>query len=321
MKKKRKKQNKAWNIIPVAAITIFIIAGIIKICLPPEIPEITGDPSVNLGGDQQLPGDIPVAPSAPAGDPESTPAEPNAPAEEPNAPTDEPETPTEEPDAPAEEPETPAEEPETPSQSQTPEKPQTPEGTGEAYADVWSLILVNPTHSLPDGYKIELETVQGKYQMDSRAAGKAKEMIAAAKEDGVTLQVCSAYRSHSKQTTNFNTKLQSYLDKGWSYDEAYAKTATIIAVPGTSEHETGLALDIVTPSYQVLDAGYADTAAAKWLLENAADYGFILRFPKDKQDITKIIFEPWHYRYVGTEYSSQIMDSGLCLEEWLGQAE
>ena len=168
---------------------------------------------------------------------------------------------------------------------------------------------------------MELATVQGKYQMDVRAADKAKEMIAAAKKDGITLQVCSAYRSHQKQTDNFNAKLQTYLDKGWTYDEAYAKTATIIAVPGTSEHETGLALDIVTPSYQNLDSGYANTDAAKWLLENAADYGFILRFPKDKQDITKIIFEPWHYRYVGTEYSSRIMESGLCLEEWLGQID
>jgi D-alanyl-D-alanine carboxypeptidase len=157
--------------------------------------------------------------------------------------------------------------------------------------------------------------------MDYRAASKAKEMIADAKAEGIDLLVCSAYRSHDKQTTNFNNKLQSYLDKGWDYDEAYAKTATIIAVPGTSEHESGLALDIVTPSYQVLDAGYKNTKAAKWLLENAADYGFILRFPEDKQDITKIIFEPWHYRYVGEEYSHLIMDSGLCLEEWLGQVD
>ena len=93
----------------------------------------------------------------------------------------------------------------------------------------------------------------------------------------------------------------------------------MIAVPGTSEHHTGLAADIVTPTHQTLDPQFADTAAGKWLLEHAADYGFILRYPEDKQETTKIIYESWHYRYVGEEHAKAIKESGLCLEEYLEQ--
>ena len=98
-------------------------------------------------------------------------------------------------------------------------------------------------------------------------------------------------------------------------------TARLIAVPGTSEHETGLAADIVTPSYQRLDAGYAGTKAARWLLENAASYGFVLRYPEDKTEITGIDYEPWHYRYVGVEAAKEIMAQGLCLEEYAALRE
>ena len=102
-----------------------------------------------------------------------------------------------------------------------------------------------------------------------------------------------------------------------SISEAKVKAATIVAVPGTSEHNSGLAIDIITPSYQVLDEGFAETKAFRWLDANASKFGFILRFPKDKQDITKIIYEPWHYRYVGIETAPIIKASGLCLEEFL----
>ena len=103
-----------------------------------------------------------------------------------------------------------------------------------------------------------------------------------------------------------------------TYDQAAEKAKTINAYPGTSEHELGLAADIVTPSYQSLDSGYDQTDAFKWLVEHCADYGFILRYPKEKQDITKIIYEPWHYRYVGQEDAKIIMESGVTLEEYLG---
>ncbi len=184
----------------------------------------------------------------------------------------------------------------------------------------WKLILANPTHKLPDDFSIEEAPIQG-YTMDARAVGPAKEMIAAAKADGIDLLVCSAYRPISSQQRLFNNKVQEYLNQGYSQSEAEKIAATIVAIPGTSEHQTGLALDIVTPSYQSLDDGYADTAAAKWLKANAADYGFILRFPKDKEDITKIIFEPWHYRYVGVDAAKEIMSKGITLEEYLGEVD
>lgn len=194
-----------------------------------------------------------------------------------------------------------------------------PTGGEDFESDDWRLLLVNSTHPLPDGYTVDLATIQGGYEADSRVASAFKEMEQAAQADGIDLLVCSAYRSHEKQTTNFENDVQTLINQGYSEEEARATTATYIAVPGTSEHETGLAVDIVTPSYQNLDDGYADTAAAKWLKENAYKYGFILRYPKDKEDITKIIFEPWHYRYVGVEYATQIMQNGLCLEEFLGE--
>lgn len=184
------------------------------------------------------------------------------------------------------------------------------------------LVLANVDNPLPEDFEVgDLETVQGNYQLDSRAASYAREMIEDAKSEGITLQLCSAYRAISLQQTLFDNKYNEYISNGWTAEDAYAKTATIIAVPGTSEHQTGLCMDVVTPSYQVLDEGYADTDAAKWLAENAYKYGFILRYPKDKQEITKIIFEPWHYRFVGIENAKLIKDSGLCLEEYLDTLE
>ena len=181
----------------------------------------------------------------------------------------------------------------------------------------WNLILVNPDNKLPDDFSVSLATVSGNYQLDKRIANIAKVMVVAAKADGVSLQICSAFRSIEKQTTLYNKKVSKYQNQGMSISEAKVKAATIVAVPGTSEHNSGLAIDIITPSYQVLDEGFAETKAFRWLDANASKFGFILRFPKDKQDITKIIYEPWHYRYVGIETAPIIKASGLCLEEFL----
>lgn len=180
------------------------------------------------------------------------------------------------------------------------------------------LILANFENPLPDDFEVgDLEQVQGNYYLDSRAAEYAKKMISDAATSGIVLQVCSAYRAKDLQQRLFTNKYNEYIQNGLSESAAYAKTSTIIAIPGTSEHQTGLCMDIVTPSYQVLDSGYADTDAAKWLYENAHNYGFILRYPEDKQDITMIIFEPWHYRFVGVENAKLIKESGLCLEEYI----
>ena len=184
------------------------------------------------------------------------------------------------------------------------------------------LILVNAQHPMPEDYaSLELEKVQGDYQMDRRAAGPMRQMISDARTQGVELLLCSAYRTRARQEVNFQNSVNSYMTMGYSEDQAVMATARLIAVPGTSEHETGLAADIVTPSYQRLDAGYAGTAAARWLLENAASYGFVLRYPEDKTEITGIDFEPWHYRYVGAEAAKEIMSQGLCLEEYVALRE
>lgn len=200
-----------------------------------------------------------------------------------------------------------------------PIEPETPKNSAK---DDPLLVLANVDNPLPEDFEVgELEKVQGNYYLDVRAASYARQMIADAKKDGITLQLCSSYRSKDLQQTLFTNKYNYYISNGWEKEAAYAKTSTIIAIPGTSEHQTGLCMDVVTPSYQVLDAGYAETDAAKWLAENAYDYGFILRYPKDKQEITKIIFEPWHYRFVGIENAKLIKDSGLCLEEYLETLE
>lgn len=186
----------------------------------------------------------------------------------------------------------------------------------------WYMLLTNGTNPLPENYKFEEATVYSagrNWIVDARCAEDMKAMIAAAKKDGVSLIICSAYRSYELQEKNFNTKVQSYINKGYSKEDAVAKTATIIAVPGTSEHHTGLAADIVTPTYQNLNSGFEDTEAFKWLYANCAEFGFVLRYPKDKVDVTKIIYEPWHYRYVGKEAAQIMMSEGICFEEFLAK--
>ena len=181
------------------------------------------------------------------------------------------------------------------------------------------LLLANAENPLPQDWSIQTEEVQNGYEMDKRAAPAMREMIQAAKEDGVELMLCSAYRSIEKQQQLFDRSQQAYMEQGMSEEEAYAKTATETAIPGTSEHQTGLAADIVTPTYQMLDAGFADTPAGQWLSEHAAEYGFVLRYPQDKQEVTGIIYESWHYRFVGKTHAKLMKESGLCLEEYLQQ--
>ena len=196
-------------------------------------------------------------------------------------------------------------------------------GFRPAYADMdkreWNLILVNRDYILPDGYKPELEPSitndPDSAKLDYRVAPYYNEMYKAALKDGVELTPISGYRSVQRQTNNFENKIQKYIDDGYSKTEATQMAATIILPPGTSEHNAGLAMDICS-----LYESFENTDEFKWLSENAADYGFILRYPEDKQDITKIIYEPWHWRYVGVEAAKEMKASGQCLEEYLGVA-
>lgn len=185
------------------------------------------------------------------------------------------------------------------------------------------LILVNPWHRIPDDYTLDLETVQGDYKMNKLAAAAAKDLIAAAAKDGCSLRVCSGYRTVEKSRELYERKVRQYLDAG--YGEAAAKTeaAKWVAPPGTSEHHTGLAMDIVSADYfdyyADLEHDFEKFDEFGWLIAHCAEYGFILRYPEDKQDVTGITYEPWHYRYVGKETAGVIMSRGLCLEEYLEQ--
>jgi D-alanyl-D-alanine carboxypeptidase len=133
--------------------------------------------------------------------------------------------------------------------------------------------------------------------------------------------VCSAYRTHATQVRLHNNKIARLRSAGYSYERAVKEAGRWVAVPGTSEHETGLALDIMSYSYQVLDEKQENTAEQKWFMEHCWEYGFILRYPKDKTEITGIGYEPWHYRYVGREAAAEMKELGLCLEEYIQTLE
>ena len=127
----------------------------------------------------------------------------------------------------------------------------------------------------------------------------------------------SSYRSTSKQKKLFNDKIKEYKNKGYSDEEAYKEASYWVLIPGTSEHETGLSVDIVSIDNQVLDENQEKTKEQKWLMENSYKYGFILRYPTNKKDITGVNYEPWHYRYVGKENALQIKKLNVCLEEYI----
>lgn len=181
----------------------------------------------------------------------------------------------------------------------------------------WYLTLVNYDHPMQDGYVPQLSEVRDGYSVDSRIVDAAKEMLNAASAEGLNIIVCSAYRSVDYQKQVFNTSMGDRLQSGMSYLEAYQDTAKSVAVPGTSEHALGLALDLISNQYSGLNEKQQETKEAKWLAENCHKYGFILRYPPEKTDITGIIYEPWHYRYVGVEDATKIMQLGITLEEYL----
>lgn len=185
------------------------------------------------------------------------------------------------------------------------------------YGD-WNLILVNPWNKLPENFDVEMTKISGSHYIDSRAYSDYEAMMTAMKSEGLSPYVCSSYRTFNKQTTLYNNQVAKYISRGYTQASAEAEAGKWVAIPGTSEHHTGLALDIVASSYQVLDESQENTAEQKWLMNNSYKYGFILRYPEDKSDITGIYYEPWHYRYVGKEVAKEIFDSGVCLEEYLG---
>jgi len=180
-----------------------------------------------------------------------------------------------------------------------------------------SKIIINSEYCLPEDYSPTLsEAVKGSgVMLDSRVSPYYQAMYDAAKEDGITLTPVSGYRTIEQQKKNFEARIQNYMeDEGLEKKEATIKAAEIILLPGTSEHNAGLAMDICS-----LSESFENTEEFEWLSEHAADYGFILRYPKDdaKQAITKITYEPWHYRFVGIKAAQEITKKGITLEEYL----
>lgn len=178
----------------------------------------------------------------------------------------------------------------------------------------WNLTVVNSGYRIPSDYKPDLVYVCGSSErLDRNVAVQYEKMHKAAAKEGVYLTPCSGYRSYDLQERNYNRKVQYYKNQGYTTAQAKVKAATIIMPPGSSEHNLGYAMDIVC-----VDEWFENTKEFKWLQKNAADYGFIMRYPKNKQNITKVTYEPWHWRYVGVEAAQAMKSSGLTLEEYMG---
>lgn len=180
----------------------------------------------------------------------------------------------------------------------------------------WRLVLINKQHPIPEDYDFKLGTFTSGMRCDERVIEDLLLMMQAAKQDGLNLVVRSPYRTSDHQEDNFNDRIKSYMRQGLSYMDAYKATSRVITVPGCSEHEVGLALDITSDTFIPLKQGFADTEEGKWLEEHCHEYGFILRYPSGKEYITGIEYEPWHFRYVGREAATIMKEENLCLEEF-----
>ena len=183
------------------------------------------------------------------------------------------------------------------------------------------MVLVNHTNKMPDDYTFDTKecgsaTAVNK-TLQTVACDAFLSMQKAAAADGVTVWMQSGYRSVKYQTSLYERKTKYYLDKGYDNATAKEKAAAVVNPPGYSEHNCGLAADLNSPEHTGLDEGFEKTAAFRWLCEHAGDYGFILRYPKDAEDKTEIIYEPWHWRYVGVENAAKINASGLCFEDYI----
>lgn len=191
----------------------------------------------------------------------------------------------------------------------------------------WNLRLVNRDHplaadftpsnlaELPDASWVEPHV---NHRVDARIVEDLAAMLTAAEAEGAHPVICSSFRTYDYQENLFENRIErAEREDHLEGAEAEEAAAFWVAPPGASEHQTGLAIDIVDADYLELDEGQEETATQQWLMAHCTEYGFILRYPTDKSAVTGIGYEPWHYRYVGKEATSDIAESGLCLEEWL----
>lgn len=187
--------------------------------------------------------------------------------------------------------------------------------------NTWAVMLINQKNSLPISYcdNVELDVVYESskpYHMDKRVKNYVTDMFEAAENDGIYLVMVSAYRDFPYQERNFNKSVQDRIDAGMTEEEAYEDTLKEVALPGASEHNSGLAADIMCDTMtDMSDDSFKETKEYKWLKEHCADYGFVIRYPEGKEKITGYKFEPWHYRFVGQYYAKYMTENGLCLEE------
>jgi len=178
----------------------------------------------------------------------------------------------------------------------------------------WCLILVNKWNYIPDDYQVELIELANGQSVDKRIYSSLQEMFDAARSNGVYPIVVSGYRTAKKQQSLLDEKIAAYEAEGYSAEEAITKAEAWVAIPGTSEHQLGIAVDINADGSQS-----TDEEVYEWLNQNSYKFGFIYRYPADKIDITGVIDEPWHYRYVGIQAAAEMYNQGICLEEYLNK--
>lgn len=179
-------------------------------------------------------------------------------------------------------------------------------------SEEWNLMVVNRWNKMPEDYSVDLLELSNGQKVDSRIYPYLQEMFDAARAEGIYPIVREGYRTAQEQQDILDDKIQSYINEGYSRSRAEKTAKEWVALPGTSEHQLGIAVDINADKSKCSnDEVYA------WLAENAYKYGFILRYPLGKQEITGTSFEPWHYRYVGVEAAQEIYERGICLEEYL----
>lgn len=190
----------------------------------------------------------------------------------------------------------------------------------DAHTDDWNLILVNNWMALPENFDVELAEVDNEQLIDERIVDAWNDWKQAAEEAGHNLFFASGYRSVERQTNNYNNRIQSYIQEGYSEEEAIELTEEYIAIPNHSEHHTGLALDIVDQNWIAAGHGlvpeYDTQESQQWLVETMQDYGFVLRYPEGKEELTDINYESWHFRYVGAENAAFMVEYDLVLEEY-----
>ena len=183
----------------------------------------------------------------------------------------------------------------------------------------WYLTLVNADNPVDDDYQITLTRLRNKQSIDSRCYPELQAMMDDCRAAGLSPIICSSYRTYEKQQELFEQQVQEFINQGYGKLDAQKKASGAVARPGTSEHELGLAVDIVDESNQRLNQYQENTAVQRWLMQNSWRYGFILRYPSDKTDITGIQYEPWHYRFGGKEAAKEIYENNWTLDEFLNQ--